>query len=450
MAGEIGKDADEGNDIPGPAPTWNTGGGGFVVEKQVGARVLLSLLSGRPPPSIDVGPIASVRFQSRGDGWILDDLLLSATTGGQTRKFAISVKSGDEFGATVAPREFVRLAWGQLLKTEISFADFNEQHDLLCLACPAPRTELKRHLTELIAKAANQTPDQLERHMQGDEAAEPAVKLYDSFNCPEQFKKGRPESELLPGRLLRILRFWDIDFRDVGSSSVSEAIAICSDVVYDPDPTGEQLWDAICNISDELRPRSGTIDLRGLLDRLRGRFHLRPHPDIRDDLQRLHDHTVNCLVRIRDFLGKDIKLDVADLLESMAQEIAHERAILVYGPSGAIKTSLAKAFAQQVMANNGFAIWIDGSTLNDRGLADIVHLIKLHNSITKVLAEAPFPKPLLVLDGVEKLVRDSAIDEAASLIHAAGQTWNIILTVTSSEAERIQASLIQKRIPIGA
>ena len=198
---------DSGRLIPGSAPPFNTGGGGFVIAKQAGARALLSLLSGISLPGIDIGAIATVRFQARGNGWLLDDLLVTSESSGVTRRCSISVKSGDEFGTSSAPASFVRLAWAQVLGIEPTLATFNEPQDLLCLACPSPETELKRHLTELIAKATAQTPEQLEQHMHSEDVAALAKELYRSFRCPDDIARGKASDQLFPGRLLRLLRF---------------------------------------------------------------------------------------------------------------------------------------------------------------------------------------------------------------------------------------------------
>jgi hypothetical protein len=59
------------------APSKLTGGGGFVFEDKVAAYFLSCLLSGQPPFDPNLGILTRIDFQTRVDGWFLDDLLLT-------------------------------------------------------------------------------------------------------------------------------------------------------------------------------------------------------------------------------------------------------------------------------------------------------------------------------------------------------------------------------------
>ena len=97
------------------APPKLIGGGGFVFEDKVAAYFLSCLLSGCPPLDPMLGIISRIDFQTRVDGWFLDDILLTLTSNGETRCCAFSVKSNQQFTNKAAPSEFVALAWEQFL-----------------------------------------------------------------------------------------------------------------------------------------------------------------------------------------------------------------------------------------------------------------------------------------------------------------------------------------------
>jgi hypothetical protein len=61
------------------APPKNTGGGGFVFEDDVCAWLLASMLVGEPVFDLDCGALVRLDFQTRPDGWFLDDVLITTS-----------------------------------------------------------------------------------------------------------------------------------------------------------------------------------------------------------------------------------------------------------------------------------------------------------------------------------------------------------------------------------
>jgi hypothetical protein len=63
--------------IKNVAPPKSTGGGGFEFEDKVVAYYLALMLGGHPPIDATSGVITRIDFQTRVDGWFLDDVLLT-------------------------------------------------------------------------------------------------------------------------------------------------------------------------------------------------------------------------------------------------------------------------------------------------------------------------------------------------------------------------------------
>src|SRR3712207_1697515 len=131
------------------APPKLTGGGGFVFEDKVAAYFLVCLLSGETPLDPSIGMISRVDFQTRADGWFLDDILLTLTTRGGIRRCALSVKSNQQFSGPSAPAEFVRAAWEQFLHHGSSV--FERTSDYLGLVTAPLPGALSTQLEELRA-----------------------------------------------------------------------------------------------------------------------------------------------------------------------------------------------------------------------------------------------------------------------------------------------------------
>ncbi|MEK7852718.1 MAG: hypothetical protein AAB243_02870, partial [Planctomycetota bacterium] len=62
-----------------------------------------------------LGSIKRIDFQTRADGWLLDDLLLTLVTNDNERRCAFSIKSNPQFSKTATPSDFVQDAWEQYL-----------------------------------------------------------------------------------------------------------------------------------------------------------------------------------------------------------------------------------------------------------------------------------------------------------------------------------------------
>ena len=89
-----------------------TSGGGFTFEEKVAANYLLKMLAKHPPLNSTEGLIERVHFQTRVDGWFLDDMVLDLVDAKQNQhQLAISVKSNVQIDESGFPREFVTAVW---------------------------------------------------------------------------------------------------------------------------------------------------------------------------------------------------------------------------------------------------------------------------------------------------------------------------------------------------
>jgi hypothetical protein len=70
-----------------------------------------------------LGLIERVDFQTRVEGWLLDDALLTTTVGPTRHRFGLSIKSNAQFGAMSAPADFVLAAWQQWLHVDSTVFD---------------------------------------------------------------------------------------------------------------------------------------------------------------------------------------------------------------------------------------------------------------------------------------------------------------------------------------
>jgi hypothetical protein len=166
------------------APAKSTGGGGFVFEDKTCSWFLTHMLADEPPFGDDVGRLVRIDFQTRPDGWLLDDLLLTLVSRSGQLRCALSVKSNTQFGVATAPSDFVQTSWEQFLR-EGSIC-FNEASDYLGLVTGPQLGEIRDGMAFVIKTAKEGDPKLLPgRYAQEGWASETRQSLFKSFACPK-------------------------------------------------------------------------------------------------------------------------------------------------------------------------------------------------------------------------------------------------------------------------
>src|SRR5947208_201101 len=183
------------------SPPKVTGGGGFGFEDKVVAYFLACLLVDEPPLDARFGTIRRIDFQTRVDGWHLDDILLTLSSGSETRRCALSVKSNQQFLADAAPSDFVLAAWETFL--EPGATNFDRANDLLGLTTSPLDPTFKTQLNELLAWARAQDTAALSQRVKSPRfGSELKRNLLKSFACPEPLATNHGISDQQTGKLL--------------------------------------------------------------------------------------------------------------------------------------------------------------------------------------------------------------------------------------------------------
>jgi hypothetical protein len=261
------------------APPKNTGGGGFVFENDVCAWLLACMLAQEPPLEPDLGSLVRVDFQTRVDGWYLDDALLTTVKGAHQHRIALSIKSNTQFTASAAPADFVQAIWEQRL--HIGSSVLQVARDFLGLVTAPLSNAAAASLSGLMGKALVADPTTLpSRLVQPGWASDEERTLFASFACPSSVPATPSPNEADTARLLQRLRFLHHDFGSVISESLKRSLALCRTSVRSRSShDAEALWAILRTVAAELRPVAGTISLQQLVERLRSQVSLADHPD---------------------------------------------------------------------------------------------------------------------------------------------------------------------------
>jgi len=200
-----------------------TAGGGFSFENKVGAYYAVLMLRGQAPFALGHGTIIQMGFHRRGDGWFLDDFLLTLESSVGEHRYAFSVKSSPQFTKSSAPADFVRAAWEQFLHE--GSEQFIAGTDMLGLITAPHPDPPKQAVQELLRKAREQDASALAKRITKRRYASAIERrLFASFACPGDLAQARGVDDSRTGKLLAHVIVKELDFENAVSENESGAV----------------------------------------------------------------------------------------------------------------------------------------------------------------------------------------------------------------------------------
>lgn len=434
------------------APPKNTGGFGFVFEDDVCAWLLACMLVGEPVFGADCGAPVRLDFQTRPDGWFLDDILVTTAVGAMRHRFALSVKSNVQFTATSAPSDFVAAAWEQWL--HIGSTAFDAARDFMGLVTAPLSGAAANSVSGLGEKARVNDPSLFPARLATPNwATDDERSLFASFACPAAL--GRATTDVDTARMLQRLRFLQCDFGAVASDSQNGALELCRRAVRSHTAVDAQpLWSVLREVASELRPRAGSLTLSGLIDRLRTRALLAEYPDHVGDWSTLDARSAREVALVRDSIADRVRLprevQVTEVIDSLTADIQ----VALLGPSGVGKSVLARSAFERRRARDERTLWIDASSLDRAAdLGAFEASLQLRHPLAELLMKETSREPLVIIDGLDRLYSDHAFRNVASLLRmVSGELpttqWRVLAVCQSQEWPRTLDALQRAGAPL--
>jgi hypothetical protein len=419
----------------------NTGGGGFVFEDDVCAWLLACMLSSEPVFDEDLGPPLRIDFQTRPDGWFLDDALLTTQRGATWHRFALSIKSNTQFTASAVPSDFVSCVWEQWL--HVGSTIFQNGLDFLCLVTAPLSGSAEASISGLVGKVGVADPLTFPSRLATPNwPNEDERNLFSSFICPASLNTNSV-TDIDTVRLLQRLRFLQHDFGKPSSESLKRSLKLCRNCVKSKTrEDAEILWNFLRGIAAELRPLAGSITLVGLVERLRHRIVLAEYPDYSSDWFALDNRSQRDSTQIADTIAGRVRISREMSLDALINALTTNDLIALLGTSGGGKSAVAKALFERKGASSERTIWLDARTLDcvDFGLFESA--LHLQNPLKELMKHSASANPILVLDGLDRLYSDNAFRNVAILLKFARQVfpatkWQIVAPCQSQEWPRV-------------
>jgi hypothetical protein len=434
------------------APPKNTGGGGFVFEDDVCSWLLAAMVVGEPVFGVDAGPPVRLDFQTRPDGWFLDDVLVTTAVGTTRHRFALSVKSSAQLTATSTPSDFVAAAWEQWL--HVGSAVFDASLDFIGLVTAPLSGAAANAVSGLTEKARENDPSLFPSRLAAPQWANADERaLFASFACPASL--GQSTTDADTARFLQRLRFIQHDFGGIASESQNRALELCRRAVRSQTAVDAQtLWSILRELANELRPKAGSVTLNGLIDRLRSRVALADYPDHAKDWATLDARSARESALVRDSIADRVRLPRNEQGAAVIQSIASDVQVALLGPSGVGKSALAKAVFEQRLSSGKRTLWVDASSLDraaDFGAFEAS--LQVQHPLAELLGRDTSREPVAIIDGLDRLYADHSFRTVASLLRAANggpqaTRWHVLAVCQSQEWPRVTEGLQRAGSPV--
>ena len=432
------------------APPKNTGGGGFVFEDDVCAWLLASMLVGEPVFDLDCGAPVRLDFQTRPDGWFLDDVLVTTAAATSGHRLALSVKSSAQFTATSAPSDFVAAAWEQWL--HIGSTAFDRSRDFMGLLTAPLSGAAASSVSGLGEKARVNDPRLFPARLATPNwANDDERSLFASFACPASL--GQATTEVDTARLLQRLRFLQRDFGAVTSESQNSALELCRRAVRSHTAADARtLWGLLREVAFELRPRAGSLTLSELIERLRGRAMLDDYPDYAADWATLDARSEREVALVRDSIAGRVRLPRDAHVAEVIKAVSANSQVALLGPSGVGKSALAKTLFERRRANGERTLWIDVSSIDRAEFGAFESALQLRHPLAELLARDTSRSSLLIIDGLDRLYSDHGFRNVATLFRLmSGESpttrWYVLAACQSQEWPRVIEALQRAGAP---
>jgi hypothetical protein len=424
------------------APVKLTGGGGFVYEDHVAARLLLDMLAGTNSLGSDFGVVERINWQARDMGWLADDLVVSCKVTDRDRTIGLSIKSDRQVTSSGFPDSFVEIAWAQWLGVSTS-RKLQDNADAMGLITGSLAAEVEMAWSGLLPQLLDTTSERIVARLsasdenEGSQASQVQRQLFGSFHCPKTFNADANET----AKLLNRIRLLHLDYGTTTSRANVHALSDCQRVLSSGDKNeAAALWGRLVGIAAEKRKNGGSVDLSGLLALLRDTFSFHAHPDYRSDWEALNRHSRDAMEGVRLNIAGLSPLARDAERKKILDRLSEHKICLLAGESGSGKSAMARSIAETHYPQ---ALWLDASSLDCDTMQQCERQLGVTHPLVEILRSAA-TSCLVVFDALEGY-SPRALKLAAKLIQEIGNASadhiHCLLTMQSEAASSIMIQL---------
>lgn len=423
----------------------STGGAGTFFEQHVGAYWLALLLVRGIPPILHDCIVKEVHLQTEHLGWHTDDFLVVGETGsGDRRRLAGQVKR--KLTVSAKNNEFKK-AMQDFWKDFNGCQQFSLSTDRFALVTLRGTNTLLEHFSGLLdcARVARDGAE-FERLLTTPGLLNAkAVHYCREIQTIIGEEEGRSVCAARIWPLLRVLHVLSLDLNSATGQTEAMIMTLLAHTAAQEDPfnAAKTSWNALLREVGEAMPAARSFRRDDLPELLRQR-----HSPLGTTEQRalhaLSAHSALILDGIRSTIGRDIHLDRERLVLNVIQQLESTQVVMVSGPAGSGKSSIAKDVINVLSADH-FAFSFRAEEFAKPHLDQMLQLSQIPcnaSALGAILAGQG--RKVLLVESVERLLEASTRDAFADLLTLVerDKTWRLILTCRDYSADLVRTAFL--------
>lgn len=431
------------------ATSKQTGGGGFVFEGKAAAWFVAHFMADEFPFTPEMGKIQRIDFQVRPEGWLFDDLLLKLKNANGDIHVAVSSKSNVQVNSKGPTDDLLNDIWNQYIGTDSKV--FDPMKDYLCIvSAPLPKG-VADDLNDLITSAKTMDAGVFYNRItnNGKGFSKSKQDLFKLFHCPVALATTHNINESDTVAALSRLLLLEFDFQNDASKDAAAIIALGKKCLKSRDGVNEaKLYESMCAIRSELAPSSGFLDYTRLVNRFRNQFKLTGYQNHIGDWKKIREASMARLNSIPDKIGGKISLPMKDQVSSLKAKLSKNDVVFILGKSGYGKSVLAKKFIEIETADTSNFIWVDSQSVE---YGNLMHYLRLENSISDILKNVQQPVSYLVVDGIDRFFKEEQLGvlyEILNIVIKPDSGWKLIFTCQTDDYSDVIERLYRINIPL--
>jgi hypothetical protein len=427
-----------------------TGGAGTFFEQHVNAYWLVQLLVGAIPPILQDCSVVEVHLQTEVLEWQTDDfLIVGESAPGQQRKLAGQVKRS--FTVSATDKE-CKKAFQDFWADWKDAGRFNPATDRFALVTLRGTNTLLEYFTGLLdaARAARDAAEFEQRLATKGFVNAQSIKYANEIRTIVGAVEGQSVSvgELWP--FLRVLHVLSLDLNTATQQAEASMKSLLAYTAGGEDPiaAATDSWNALLREVGEGMPTARSFRLEDLPESLRKR-----HPVVggagRQALHALGHHSSLILDGIRSTVGAGLHLPRAGVVQQVIQEIAASQIVLVSGPAGSGKSTVAKDVAESFAADH-FVFAFRAEEFAKPHLDDTLSRSQVPASAALLGAIlASQGRKVMLVESVERLLEASTREAFTDLLTLVTKdpTWRVVLTCRDYSTELVRSAFLVGAAP---
>ena len=425
--------------------TYSSGGGGFYLEHKIAAYYLIQMLVGDSPRGISSGKISKISFQQRGNGFDVDDIVITTKTEDSENILALQIKKNITFSDAESNLEFKKViteCWNTFTKY---FDPTSKNAIKVGIAIEVTTRDNKTHLQTLlnIAIHSNNESEFIQQLNTRRSVSQKVRKYFQIFKS--LLYQIQPDvSDEKMWLFLQNFVVLNFDIENDQGESYKYSIRLLGECLEDrTDRNIKLIYSHLQDLVFQYSISGRSTTLSTLRETIGKVAKLSNYHNFLD-LSHLYRHSQDNIERIVDTISENFCLIRHNLMISLHDSIVQNKLTIIHGEPLTGKSVLIKRLAQK-LRETGDVIFLSSTQLYGKNLSEFLLNLKIDSTIEDILQNVNNDKEhCIFIDGLDNINNDNKQIIINDLIRAVNNfnkdqqfSWKIICSCRTLDMENI-------------